>query len=77
MAETEREGMSEAAFNTEAEALTHKWAADLGGKDARVCLGAALNILSTIGLHSPPDLRQAMAVFLRRIAGEMEARRDQ
>lgn len=59
------------------EALTHKWAADLPGQDVRIPLGAVFNILSTLGLHSPPEVRSATAMFLRRIASELEARRDQ
>lgn len=62
---------------SEIEALTHKWAADLGGKDVRISLGATFNILSTLGLHSPPEVRSATAMFLRRIADEMETRRFQ
>ncbi len=57
-------------------ALTEKWCDDLRGKDGRVGIGAALNVLTTIGNYSPADTRKAAAIFLRRVADEFDARRD-
>lgn len=58
------------------EQLTTKWCEDIGGKDVRIPIGACLNVMTTMGNYSPPDVRLAMATFLRKIAGELEARRN-
>jgi hypothetical protein len=57
--------------------LTHKWCEDIKGKDGRVAVGACLNVLTTVGNYSPADVRQATAMFLRKVAAELESRRDQ
>ena len=57
--------------------LTHKWCDDIKGQDGRVGIGACLNILTTIGNYSTPEVRSATAMFLRKIASELESRRDQ
>jgi hypothetical protein len=57
--------------------LTHKWCEDMKGKDGRVGVGACLNVLTTIGNYSPAEVRTATAMFLRKVATELESRRDQ
>jgi len=58
-------------------APTYKWMNDVRGNDSRIAIGACLNILTTIGNYSPPDVRSATAMFLRRVAGELESKRGE
>jgi hypothetical protein len=53
--------------------LTHKWCDDIRGQDCRIAVGACMNVITTIGNYSPADVRTATAMFLRRIADELEA----
>jgi hypothetical protein len=64
-------------MQTAIEKLTHRWCDELRGKDCRIGLGACFNVLTTIGNYAPPDVRSVMVMFLRKIADELDARRDQ
>lgn len=61
------------SLDTEIVELTETWCRSLHGKDSRIGVGAALNVITTIGNYSTPEVRSATAMFLRRVAESMEA----
>lgn len=63
-------------MDTEAEIaeLTESWCGQIGCMNVLVPIGAALNVLTTVGLQSPPEVRKSMVQFLHVVANKLEGR---
>ncbi len=60
-------------IESEIDTLTHQWIKQLGGMNILVPIGAALNVLTTVGLQAPEDVRRSMVQFLHVVANRLEA----
>jgi hypothetical protein len=56
----------------EIQELTESWCEQISGMSVLVPIGAALNVLTTVGMHSPPEVRKSMVQFLHVVANKLE-----